>query len=410
MSFSEGFFFYFPLASRSCIYFMEKINEETVCTCALNRLFGYEPGTAHALIGIAGSAWGVFNLSESEKLEILGPYSKIAPFLNESEVRKSEEELIRLENQGCSFIAVSNDCYPRLLRECDDAPLGLYYRSETPPSETFNTRPQIAVVGTRDISLYGKEWCRRIVEAMSLAKDKPLIVSGFAYGTDIIAHLAAIECGLPTVAVLPTGIDAVYPTRHRRYEDMILSTPGCAFITDYPPGTEPKPINFIRRNRIIAGTCSGTILIESKIKGGGMITARLASSYDRDLLVLPGRADDARSQGCNLLLKDKMAEPITDTIHFIDILGLGSPSRRKKMCIEDEAAALFGKLLSDNEFKELSSVLGCIRKHRGITLEEICESLCFPYGTVSRYSGMLESEGIIIIDLLQRCCINLKND
>ena len=383
--------------------------EEKVCTCALNRLFGFEPKIAHGLVGLTGSAWGAFNMSREEKAELLGPFSKVAPLLNEEEVRSSEEELMRLEDEGCTFLTMSDEGYPDLLKECEDAPVGLYFKGCRPPAEVFNRVAQIAVVGTRDISLYGKEWCRKIVEAMSHATNKPLIASGFAYGTDIIAHLAALEAGLPTVAVLPTGIDSVYPTRHYKYARTLESTPGCALVTDYPPGTEPKPINFIRRNRIIAGICSGTILIESKAKGGGMITARLASSYDRDLLVLPGRADDTRSQGCNILLREKLAEPITDTIHFLDMLGLGSPSRRRKQCLEDEVSSAFQGMLDEEEGQELMSVLSCIRKQRGITLDGICACTCLPYPAVSRYTGMLESEGIVSIDLLQRCTINLKN-
>lgn len=388
---------------------METTSEEKICVCALNRLLGFEPKTAHGLIAQMGSAWNVFNMTEQEKLEVLGPFSKLSPLIKDTEIRVSENELKMLENEGCRFITITDSGYPELLKECEDAPLGLYFKSASEPEEVFNRIPQIAVVGTRDISLYGKEWCRRIVGAMALAKHKPLIVSGFAYGTDIIAHLAALESGLPTVAVLPTGIDDIYPPRHRKYAGSLQSTPGCALVTDYPPGTEPKPINFIRRNRIIAGICSGTVLVESKIKGGGMITARLASSYDRELFVLPGRVDDQRSAGCNLLLREKLADPITDCAHFLDAAGLGNNTRRKKQHVEDEAVALFKQLLTDEEMGELLSVLECIRSERGITIEGICPKVRLAYGAVSRYAGMLEGEGVIVIDLLQRCCINLKN-
>lgn len=384
-------------------------NEETICLCALNRILGFEPKTAHALMAVTGSAKAAFNLTEDEKLAILGPYSRTAPLLNDMELRISEEELHRIRDAGYRFITMDEPGYPELLKDCEDAPLGLYYRGSSKPEEVFGVRPQVAVVGTRDISLYGKEWCRKIVGAMAQARTKPLIVSGFAFGTDIIAHLAALEAGLPTVAVLPTGINEIYPARHSRYAEILCSTPGCAVISDYPPGTEAKPINFIRRNRIIAGACSGTILIESKSKGGGIITARLASSYGRDLLVLPGRADDARSAGCNALLREKLAEPITDTTHFLDMLGLGCVSRKKKESIENEIIALYGQILSEEETGNLLTILSLIRKERGITLDDICDAARLPYGTVARLAGMLESDGIICTDLLQRCVINVKN-
>ena len=179
-------------------------------------------------------------------------------------------------------------------------------------------------------------------------------------------------------------------------------------MTDYPPGTEPKAINFIRRNRIIAGICSGTVLVESKAKGGGMITARLAASYDRDLMVLPGRADDIRSQGCNELLREKLAEPVTDTVHFLDVLGLGSPARRRVAGFEEEVRARYSSSLPADELDDLMTVAGIIRRRRGITLDEICPEACMPYAKVARYAGMLEGDGLICTDLLQRCSINVK--
>ena len=189
---------------------------------------------------------------------------------------------------------------------------------------------------------------------------------------------------------------------------MLSSTEGCALVTDYPPGTEPKAINFIRRNRIIAGMCSGTILIESKTKGGGMITARLAASYDRDLLVLPGRVDDPRSQGCNTLLREKLAEPVTDTVHFLDVLGLGRPQRRSAAGLEGQLKACYGGSLGQEEMADLLAVAAIIRRRRGITPEEICPEACLPYSQVVRLVGLLESDGYISIDLLQRCAINVK--
>lgn len=384
---------------------MEKDYTEKVCVCTLNRVFGFEPAVSHGLIAAAGSAWGAFNLTEEEKMELLGPYSKVAPFLNGRELEMSDIELQSLEKKGCGFMTYADTGYPELLRECDDAPVGLYYRSCEPPEKVFNVRPQVAVVGTRDISLYGKEWCRKIVGAMALAEKKPLIVSGFAIGTDIIAHLAALEGGLPTVAVLPTGIDTVYPSRHSRYAEILAGTPGCAIVTDYPPDTEPKAINFIRRNRIIAGMSCGTVLVESKAKGGGMITARLAASYDRDLLVLTGRADDVRSQGCNQLLQEKLAEPITDTSHFLEILGLGTHNRRKKTGIADELECLYGGKMPEEGFRNIRSVAEFIRRNRGSTSEEISAATGLSYQETVACIGMLESDGIISTDLLQRCSI-----
>ena len=167
---------------------MERNHSEKVCLCALNRIFGYEPKVAHRMVEAAGSASAVFGMTDEERSAMFGPYTGIAARISRSELERSDEELCRLQDAGCSFITMDEPGYPALLRECPDAPLGLYYRSSFPPETVFNVRPQVAVVGTRDISLYGKEWCRKIVGAMAGAKMKPLIVSGFAlfYGSEVV--------------------------------------------------------------------------------------------------------------------------------------------------------------------------------------------------------------------------------
>lgn len=379
--------------------------DERLCLCALNRILGFRPDLAHGILEHLGSAAELFRLGDEGRKELFGPWSRLVSQINDRELETTEDELRRLERQGCSFVTRGDPGFPKLLLDCPDSPLGLYFKGCGTAEDVFNIRPQIAVVGTRDISLYGKDWCEKIVSAMSRAGTKPLIVSGLAIGTDIIAHSAALDAGLPTVAVLPTGIDSIYPGRNRKHASRILSTPGSAVITDYPPGTTPKAINFIRRNRIIAGICSATILIESRLKGGGMITARLAASYDRELLVLPGRADDTRSAGCNALLREKAAEPVTDAESFIRTLGLGSPGRLRLKGLEERVRQAFGELIPDDELAMMLSLAGSIAKKRGISLDELCAAAGLGYARVSALTALLESEGIISIDLLQRCTV-----
>lgn len=382
--------------------------DEKTCLCTLNRIFGYRPDILHGILDTLGSANELFRIGETGVKELLGPFSKIAPLISEKELEASEEELEMLEKCGCRFIGISEEGYPNLLKDCPDAPLGLYYKGCSHPEEVFDIRPQIAIVGTRDISLYGKEWCEKIVEALSKVQKKPLIVSGFALGTDIIAQGTALQEGTPTVAVLPTGIDAFYPNRNRKYVGPIANTPGCAFVTDYPPGTSPKAINFIRRNRIIAGMSSATILIESKIKGGGMITARLAASYDREVMVLPGRIDDPRSAGCNSLLREKLAEPITDLEAMVQVLGLGRSGVAIKERLEERIKRCFEGIIPDEDLAGMLEIAGWIRKRRGVTLDELCSLSGRSYSSISTMTGLMESEGLISLDLLQRCTIPTK--
>lgn len=384
---------------------MDSVFNERVSACALNRIFGREPRFATALIRELGSAEAVFSLSGDELFRYLGPRKDYRDRICGSALDEAEKELERLASDGCSYISLSEDCYPALLKECEDAPAGLYIRSGTPPEDLFNRRPPVSVVGTRDISLYGREWCPRIIGALASSPTKPTIVSGLAFGVDICAHMAALAYGLPTIAVLPVGIDTVYPASHRIAAWKIVANPGSALITDYPPGTDAVPVNFLRRNRIIAGISRATILVESKAKGGGTMTARLAADYGRDVFALPGRIEDIRSEGCNRLLREKIAEPVTSLETLGEDLGLGTYSRRRTSDICELVRARFRD--RGGETETLVALTTAIRKARGVTLDELCGICSLDYGTVSSLALTLESEGFISIDLLQRCAISL---
>lgn len=391
-----------------CAYFriMDKQTIAKVSALALNTVFGYEPKFSHNLIDALGSAEAVFELPEQEKRKIFGPFNKYLRKINGSTLSAAAEEFERLQAEGVRIVSIFDEEYPSLLRDCPDAPIALYVLSSTPPAELFNSRQAVAMVGTRDLSMYGKEWCHRMVETISQAPSRPTIVSGMAIGVDVNAHTAALDHGLPTIGVLPVGIDDVYPRRHRYIAKRIIESPGGALITDYPPGTAPLAVNFLRRNRIIAGMCGATILVESKIRGGGMMTARLASSYGRDVVALPGRIDDVRSGGCNLLVREKTAEPVTSLESLPDQLGLGSYNLRRKKSIPEIVESRFGGELSGEELQLISSFAMAIGETRGICLDELCLKLGMDYPETARIAGLLEGEGIITIDLMQRCSIN----
>lgn len=381
---------------------------EKICNCTLNRIFGYEPRKALELISAAGSACTVFSLSGDELLGLMGPYSAYSAKICREELDRTAAELERLEKRGCRYLEISDPRFPEMLKECEDPPLGLYIRSDSPVEAVFDSSPYIAVVGTRDISLYGREWCRKVVAALAKAKHKPVIVSGLALGTDIAAHQAALEGGLRTIGVLPTGIDDVYPRRHEYAADQICRTAGCALVTDYPPGTQAIAINFLRRNRIIAGLCSATILIESKAQGGGMITARLAASYNREVYALPGRVDDIRSAGCNRLIQKKLAEPITDLGTLTRSLGLGEGSFRRRDSLAEEVSSRYRGSMAPEEIEFMVKIVRLVRSERGVCCEEIAAALKQSFSTVSAYLTMLESDGFICTDLLGRCSINVR--
>ena len=387
---------------------MKSIDKERAALCSLNRIFGFEPAVTHRLLDILGSAAALFDLDSGSRRDLLGPYSKHLSAINGDALARSERELELLARQGCHFLGVTDPEYPALLKECEDAPAGLYVRSASDDSLVFGSRPAVAIVGTRDLSLYGRDWCRKIVETMSRAKRRPTVVSGFALGTDIVAHAAALECGLPTIAVLPTGITDVYPRRHWKWADRLAGTEACALVTDYPPGTEAMAVNFLRRNRIIAGLSGATVLIESKQKGGGLITADFAFNYNRDVFALPGRLDDLRSQGCNLLIKKRVAEAVYDPDTLVKDLGLGVASRRSSILVKDEIRSLYEGTMSPGEIDFLIAVADCIKKNRGITPEEIAVRMGCSFDRIASATGLLEADGIVETDLMQGCGIRTK--
>ena len=385
--------------------------EEKACLCALSRIFGFEPRKGLALIERLGCASALFALDRDGQDSLLGPFESKRFQIRKAAVFEAAEELRTLEKTGIAFVGWGQEGYPPMLTECPDPPIGLYIRSSSRPQDLWTRPKNIAIVGTRDISPYGQEWCAKTVEGLARTRQKPLIVSGLALGTDICAHKMAVENGLPTIAVMPTGPDAVYPFRHLAFADELCRRPGCALITDYPPGTAPLPVNFLRRNRIIAGLSHATVLIESKIKGGGMMTARLAFSYDRDVFALPGRIDDTRSQGCNKLIAEKIAEPLVSVDGLIKATGLdgirtenGFPSQRKTD-FRKLIHVLFGGSVDNGTLHDMTVLIECISRTRGVTVEEAGAMTGIEYGRASSLISMLELEGLISMDLLQRCHI-----
>jgi len=387
---------------------MEDRFKERVSAAALGRIFGYEPLYVSGLVSRLGSASAVFDLSPKEADAVLGPYSKYRGKICRAALDAASAELEALSARGFRYIACTEEDFPALLRDCPDCPAGLYYSSCSEPGEIFSGRPAVAVVGTRDISPYGREWTRKIVETCAQAQSRPCIVSGLAYGVDITAHLAALDCGLPTIAVLPCGIDSIYPAAHRKAAERIREVPASAVVTDYPPGTSPVAFTFVRRNRIIAGLAACTVLVESKANGGGLITCRLADSYGREVFALPGRVDDIRSAGCNALIRSGCAQAVCGLEGLGEQLGLGKFDIRRKAGFAESVAAFYGARLDTLGLDSFTRIAALIAENRGIELEELCYRSGEPYNEVARIAMQLETDGFICIDLMQRCTINAR--
>ena len=375
---------------------METIDERTAL-CALNRVFGFLPAVGHALLEGFGSAAAVFRMPPERLQEALGKYRDLAPQLDGNILDWAREEMDRIFRGGFRFIGFGEEDYPGLLAECPDPPLGLYLNACSSPSEVFELRPCIAVVGTRDLSPYGRDWCRRLVHAMAGADAPPCIVSGLAFGADAVAHRTALECGLPTVGVMATGIERIYPWQHEDLAAQMVRTPGCAVVTDYPSGTSPVALNFVRRNRIIAGLARATVVIETKTKGGSLITAKYANDYDRDVYALPGRVEDPRSQGCNSLIRQRMADIITTPEDLAARLGLKPARGSRGTDVVEQAARRYGPDAPETRLVRL------VRENRGASREELAALAGWPLHEVLRHTTTLECDGVLTTDLLGRC-------
>lgn len=280
--------------------------DELIYACALNKIFNFSCKTAKTIFDKFGNTAPVFSLPRKELEEIFGTKSKfVNEILNRNNLVEAEKEIEWAKRNNVRILYIGDREYPKSLKECCDAPLILYFFGNKLPSGKRN----VAIVGTRKATSYGISQCRDIVSHLAELAEPPAIISGLAYGIDINAHLAAMDEGLDTYTVMATGIDKIYPASHRIFAEKIAKHGG--LLTDFNRKCSPEKINFLKRNRIIAGMSDAVILIESDVKGGGMTTARMATSYDREVFALPGRIGDRFSSGCNKLIEDNNARIIT---------------------------------------------------------------------------------------------------
>lgn len=231
-----------------------------------------------------------------------------------SAISRAEEELVYLEANELGVTTYFDDDYPIRLKECDDAPIVLYYKGKT----DFNPKKAVSVVGTRQASKYGLEFCKSIISELAERYPDIVIISGLAYGIDIEAHQAALKNNLQTWAVLGHSLESVYPVKHKKIAAEMIDNQG-ALITDFPHKSKIDPANFIKRNRIVAGLCDALIIVESGVKGGAMVTANIANHYNKDVFALPGNINAEYSKGCNTLIKSHRANLLqsVDDIEYI---------------------------------------------------------------------------------------------
>ncbi|MES2240733.1 MAG: DNA-processing protein DprA [Bacteroidota bacterium] len=280
---------------------------------ALQRIEGVGDIMAKKLISHCGSAEAVFKMKSNQLAAIDGIGSMLLNNLKDQSVfDKANKELEYIQANKINVAYFQDENYPEKLKHCFDAPVLLF----TAGNIDLKNRKIISIVGTRQITSYGTEFCKKLIE--DLVPLNPVIVSGFAYGVDIVAHQLAMENNLQTIGVLAHGLNQIYPKTHKKYMAKMEANGG--FMTEFWSNSNPDKENFVRRNRIVAGIAEATIVIESAERGGSLITANMANDYNRDVFAVPGRTTDKYSQGCNNLIKTQKANVLTSAADLIYIL------------------------------------------------------------------------------------------
>ena len=252
------------------------------------------------LVAYCGGAEAVFRENKNALRQISGIHENVINGIDSKEVMtRAEEEMMFIEKNGIKPLFYLDKDYPKRLQHCHDSPMMLYYKGNA----DLNAEKTVGIVGTRNITDYGRYVVEKLIE--DLVTDNVMIISGLAYGVDAAAHRAALKYDLATVGVLGHGMQTIYPAENRKLSTSMIEKGG--ILTEFVSGTKPDRENFPQRNRIVAGMVDCLVVIESALKGGAMITAEIANSYDREVFAMPGRVGDIYSEGCNQLIKTNKA-------------------------------------------------------------------------------------------------------
>lgn len=293
--------------------FLAKVLINTVLLKSMYNQIKYQigltliPGVGDALgkklVAYCGGPEAVFSEKKSVLAKIPGIGSQVINnILNQNVFSRVDEEMAFMDKNNIKSLFYLDTEYPKRLQHCVDSPMVLYYKG----TANLNVERIVGIVGTRNATDYGKYLCEKLVD--DLASDQVLIVSGLAYGIDVCSHRAALKNNIPTVGVLGHGLDKIYPHEHRGVAEKMLENGG--LLTEMMSKTIPDRENFPRRNRIVAGMIDALIVVESAKKGGALITARIANSYNKDVFAYPGKVGDMFSEGCNYLIRTNQASLI----------------------------------------------------------------------------------------------------
>ena len=345
---------------------------------AITQIPGIGDVNAKKLISYCGSVEAVFNEKRKNLMKIpgMGP-ATVNAILGQQVLQDAEREMRFMEKYHIQALYYLDDPYPRRLKHCLDAPILVFYKGNA----DLNMKYVVGVVGTRKISSYGREQTGKLIQG--LAKLDVLVVSGLAYGVDTVAHRTALSAGLPTLGILAHGLDRIYPGVNRKLAIQMQESGG--LLTEFWSNTNPDRENFPRRNRIVAGLTDAIVVIESARKGGALITANIATSYNRDVFALPGRVGDTYSEGCHHLIKTNKAaliESAEDLLYFMQWSDEKAGSRQSKM---------FRELNPEEE-----KILEVLREHGECSVDFLVMNTRLSYGKIAEVLLNLEFDGLVI--------------
>lgn len=323
--------------------------DERRCALALSRM-GY-----HNIVALRElyDAWGsmadiVKQHAHPERLAHNMPERLLAAFAHTDEhLKRADEEMRFAQDNNISIITLADEAYPQRLKACFDAPLALFFKGNA----NLNAKHCISIVGTRKATPYAADCIAQLTARLKQLCPDILIVSGLAYGVDIMAHRQAIDHALPTVAVLAHGLDTLYPARHRKEAMLMMQNGG--LLTEYFSQSKIDKRNFLQRNRIVAGLSAATLLVESAEHGGGLVTCRLAQSYQHDVFAIPGSINSPYSVGCNRLIRDNVAGLVTSAE---DILKAMAWEEDMKQTVATNGASSMGSSSIGSSVNSVSGV------------------------------------------------------
>ncbi len=333
---------------------------------------------AKKLIAYVGSVEGVFKESKKNLIKIPGIGPSLANNIsNQTVLGRAEQEIEFIEKHKIKPLFYLDKNYPNRLKQSEDSPVLFYYKGRV----NFNASKVISIVGTRNATTNGIDNCNKLIDDLKNSGHNPIIVSGLAYGIDICAHKSALKNKLDTVAVLGHGLHTIYPANHR--STAVEITKQGALLTEFLSNSKIERTNFVRRNRIIAGLSDATIVVESASKGGALITANIANSYNRDVFAFPGRTTDKYSAGCNLLIKINKAALIASAKDLEYILQWDT----KKIPLQTE---LFNNLTTDEQL-----IVNVIKNEEQISIDNIAYKTKLQIGQVVSLLFNLEFSGVV---------------